>query len=469
MANQIYPSQVRGLGFSVVKSPEDSVIVQYSPSFASTRIVQTQNPIWHWTLLYDFLIDNPLKPTGHQAYTDLQTLLGFIAARRNNFDEFLFLDPDDNFVGPGVINQGWLPNFPFAFGAIIVVSGTAWQVSTAPQGARTGLTQPAFSSSPQTDGGLIWTSLGAAPALGWPNPAATLQLVTDGTFWYTPLQLLRGGQFYEDITDLASALTVYANGVVTTNYVLSVGPLSFSGFSSAGLYLKWNAMPTAPITASFNYYYRVHFEDTSQDFEKWANQWWTIGGDFGTKGKGEIKLASSRIPYNTAAGSFGTPSPPINFPVGATQLVVLYPTTIVLTQGTGFAVGTAGPNAYAKLTMPFVSIFAVSPQAVFGGWALPPFVPPSAVKAIYAYTTNTPVFPQPPQLLVNGQVNFTGGPQLFPFFGTPIEFGLTASGAGAVNFPFSSVQFVMNLAGSVPAHYNPPTGVIYTPRMYVYY
>lgn len=467
MSNQIFPSTVRGLGFSVLRAPEDAVIVQASPAFPTTRVVQSQNPIWHWNLLYDFLIDNPLKPTGKQTYTDLQTLLGFITARRNSYDEFLFLDPDDNFVGPGVITQGWLPNFPFAFGAIIVVAGNAWQVSIAPQGARSSLSQPAFSSSPQTDGGLTWVLLGTAPVAGWPNPQAQLQLVTDGTNFYSPLQLLRGGQFYEDITDLSGGLTVYANGVATTGYTLTPGPLSFSGFSSAGLYLNWGTVsPTAPITATFNYLYRVRFEDSSQDFEKWANQWWTVGGENGTKGKGEIKLITARLPSSASY----TPMPPIPFPVGATQMIMLYPTTLVLNQGTGTASGTAGPNAYCRLLMSVVGLGQVSPSAIFGGWNLPPSIPPSSVKAVYAYTTDFLVTQQAPQPLAFGGVNWPPGMvQNFPFFGTPVETGLTVSGAAAQTFPFNQTTFTMYLGASVPAHYTPPMGRVYAPRMIVFY
>lgn len=471
MSNQIYPGAVRGLGFTVTKSPQDAVIVEKTSSFLQTRIVQSLDPIWHWSLQYDVLIDNPLKPTAQSAYSDLQTLIGFVAARRNSYDDFLFLDADDNTVGPGVITQGWLPNWPFALGAIIIVSSTAWQVSASPTG-KSGMSQPAFSSSPQTDGGLTWTQLAAVPggAAGWPNPQAALQLFTDGTNWYSPLQINRGGQFYEDVTDLASAITVYANGTATTAYTLSAGSLAVPGFSSTGLYLNWGSTrPTAPITATFSYYFRVRFEDSTQDFEKWANQLWSVGGPEGMKGKGELKLTTARNPVTV--NGYGTPSPPINFPVGATKLVVLYPTIVSLKQGTGVAVGVAGPNAYAKLTMTSVGLFAVSPAATFSGFILPPFVPPGAVKAIYAYTTNTEIAAQSPFLLVQGLLLWTGNPsgQGIPFTGNPIEFGLSASGAGAINFPFSSLSWEMSISGSVPATYSPPTGWAYTPRIYVYY
>src|SRR5208282_3939186 len=114
-----------------------------------------------------------------------------------------------------------------------------------------GWTQPAgFSGAgPVTDGGATWTKLGVASSLypsGAPNPNAQLQLVTDGTYWYSPLQRNFGGQFLEDITDLnsiatlgGSTLNVYANGslqTLTTDYSVLGPGLGIPGYSFMGLY-----------------------------------------------------------------------------------------------------------------------------------------------------------------------------------------------------------------------------------------
>lgn len=397
MSNQVFPAAVRGLGFTVVKSPQDAVIVQQSPSFSQTRVVQNQNPVWKWSLLYDFLIDNPLKPNASLLYTDLRQMLGFITARRNSGEDFLFLDPDDNFCGPGVITQGWLPNYPFGFGSIIVVAGNAWQVSIAPAGAKSGYGQPSFVSSPQVDGGLTWTLLGAVPGAGWPNPQAQLQLVTDGTNFFVPIQINRAGQqFWEDIFDLAGGITVYGNGTVIpqSQYKLRFGGLSFSGFSSAGLYLDFtgSATPTAPITATFNYYYRTHFEADTQDFEKWANQWWTIGGSEGSKGKGELMLATSRAPV-IPGGTPAPPFPPLTFPNGATNALVIYPGAVTLAQGSalgvpntfyGVAEGAAGPGAWFFVQVRNQIPGSAGGQATFSGYA-DPGIPRDAIKGVYSY------------------------------------------------------------------------------------
>jgi hypothetical protein len=135
-----------------------------------------------------------------------------------------------------------------------------------------------------------------------------LQLVNDGAGnYYSPLQRNLGGQFFEDVTDLnplnGSGLVVKANGVTQTAGTCGVGGATFEllgpglaipGYSFAGMYLKWCAMPTAPITASFNFYFRVHFATDKQDFEKFVYNLWTIGGSEGKNGSGTLRLETSR-------------------------------------------------------------------------------------------------------------------------------------------------------------------------------
>jgi hypothetical protein len=310
MSNLVFPAGVRGLGFSVLKSAEDSVQVSDpSPNMFTTRILQSQNPFWHWELAYDFLIDNPLKPTAQQTYTDLKTMLGFFLARGASYDDFLFSDPDDNSVGPGLITAGWQARYPYSFGTIIIGAGHAQQVTNAPAGALSGYSAPAFSTGGGSvaDGDLTWHDLGAAVGgTAWPNPQAQLALVqdSDSLIWYSPLQRNMGGQFLEDITDLnpyvavpgTQTISVYDNGVLKnqlTDYTV-IGPgLAIPGKSYNGLVIQWAGTPTGPVTATFNFYFRVRFEMSRQAFEKWMNQWWGAGGD-GTSNSDPLKLCTAR-------------------------------------------------------------------------------------------------------------------------------------------------------------------------------
>jgi len=186
------------------------------------------------------LKNNPLDIAAGLTYTDYQTLLGFYLARQGQFDDFLLDDPDDDSVGPGLI-------------------------------------------------------------AGVPNPAAELQLIQDSVtgIWYSPVQRNVAGQFFEDITDLNGGIQVWANAVLQTgggvNFTLLGPGLAITGSSFYGMYLQWAAMPTGPISATFNFYFRVRFETDQQDFEKFMGQLWTIGGQGGKNGSGTLKMRTSRI------------------------------------------------------------------------------------------------------------------------------------------------------------------------------
>lgn len=283
MSNVVFPSAVRGLAYAVTRSYDFSTIVQSAPNKAEIRIQQIRNPVWRWELIYEFLKDNPNDIVSGLTYTDLRTLVGFGLARGGQADDFLFTDPDDN----AVTNQ-------------------------------------------------------------------QLSLVNDGVGnYYSPVQRDFGG-FLEDITDLNGSITVWANAALQTGTYTVGGPgLALPGSSYMGLYVKWNSPaawqashsyalnatildsaghlqkvttagtsgssaptwndsgstttdgsvtwtdqgynpgPATPITASFNFYFRVRFASDQMPLDKWANQWWTAGGPDAQNSEA-IKLVSSR-------------------------------------------------------------------------------------------------------------------------------------------------------------------------------
>jgi hypothetical protein len=239
VSNAVYPAAVRGLTWTVLKTGEFNTLVQDAPNKYEVRIAQSQNPIWHFALMYDYIYDQAYNIAPGLTYTDLRTLMGFFLARQGQFDDFLFDDPSDDSVGPAMVD-------------------------------------------------------------GSPNTQAELQVVTDGAGnWYSPLQRNMGGQFYEDVTDLnttSAPLTVYANGVLQpdSNYTVMGPGLAVPGASFMGLYLKWNAQPATPVTAQFNFYFRVRWESDEQDFEEFMYQLWTIGGSKSRNGSGQLKLMSAR-------------------------------------------------------------------------------------------------------------------------------------------------------------------------------
>lgn len=261
MSTPIWPSNIQGLAWTVVKSSDFRSLVQLSPAEDSVRIAQTYNPIWTWTLMYEFISDGfpALSPGSYAPYTDLRYFLGFILAAQGQFNDILFDD----------CPYGQLPGSP----------GSDDHVG------------PAMTSASPPE----------------PNTQAQLQLVSDGgspPIWYSPIQRNMGGLFYEDITDLNGAISVYANGVEKTegtDYTIigpgvAIAPATPPGYSWRGLVIKWASEPTPPITASFKFYFRVRLASDTTDFEQWMQELWTIGGENARNGTGTLKLTSSRPP-----------------------------------------------------------------------------------------------------------------------------------------------------------------------------
>ena len=294
-----YPSAIRGLAWPVMKSSKESTIVQIGPNGTTTRNPQWINPMWDWTLTYEYLKASPYDVQAIYApYTDYAVLQGFYLAMNGQANDFLFDDPTDDTVGPGV----WIPRTYFPAGAIII--DPAGHMQTTIQNGSTGLTAPTFDDSGGItaegsqrwqDGGLIGGALGQE-----------LSLVNDGAGnYYSPLQRNFGGQFLEDITDLNLSgipLTVWANNVIQNgsgsplNYGI-IGPgVAIPGYSFSGLVIAWTAMPTEPITASFQFFFRVRFDMDQLDFEEFLYQIWSLGGSGSKNGAGYLKLTSSRAP-----------------------------------------------------------------------------------------------------------------------------------------------------------------------------
>lgn len=307
MTLPIYPTTLRGITWPVMKSPTFDTVVVTAPNGYEWRVPNMQNPRWNWTLTYDYLKDNqsdivaPASP-----FTDYRYFQGFLLSLQGKYASFLFSDPSDNSAGantwqpplpPGLVGNFYPLNY-----IIIDPAGHAQKVTT-PGVAGTSL--PSFNDSGGTtaDGAVIWSDQGAFTG----STAQTIPLVTDGTNYYSPLQRNFGGQFSEDITDLnttVNPLRIWANGVLQnvgatctggTNYVLQPNPgLALPTASYMGLYVKWCAMPTAPITAAFNFYFRCRLESDSQDIEQFMQTVWTIGGSKSKNGQGYLKLMSAR-------------------------------------------------------------------------------------------------------------------------------------------------------------------------------
>ncbi len=265
MTLPVYPV-LPGLTYSVVKAPEFNTLIMAAPNAYEVRIAQSINPVWHYELTYEFLHDFPWQT--FTTVSELRTLMGFYNWQGGCGGSFLLDDPTDNSVGPA-LTDALDPNVPLA----------------------------------------------------------QLSIVNDGAGnYFSPIQRTLDGNFYEDITDLNGVIEVYANGVLQvegTDYSIEGPGLALPSGSYMGMYLAWTAFPAAPITAQFNFYFRVRFEEDKQPFEEFFSGYWSSAvklktarptsgtfvpatEDSGGGGGDVSSYASNEIPAGTIDGTNDT-------------------------------------------------------------------------------------------------------------------------------------------------------------------
>lgn len=280
MSLSVFPV-LPGLTYTVLKTPSFNTLVQSAPNDYEVRIQQTINPIWSFTLIYDFLHD--FFWGTWTTVSELRTLMGFFNQMGGNAGSFLLTDPDDYSVGPALSTIAWVANNIYPLGYGILDSANHWQkVTTA---GTSGGTIPTFnhSGSTTTDGGVTWTDQGVYSG-GFPNTfLAGLSLVTDGLGnWFSPIQRTLNGVFYEDITDLNGSIAVYLNGALQNpgspdfSYTIAGPGLATPTQSYMGMYIAWPTNFTTWI-ASHAYATNAEIIDAAGHIQKA-----TTGGTSGT-------------------------------------------------------------------------------------------------------------------------------------------------------------------------------------------
>jgi hypothetical protein len=311
----IFPT-LPGLTYTMLKTSNFNTLVQGSPNSYEVRIQQTINPVWSFSLIFDFLHD--FFWGGFTAVSELRTLMGFYNQMGGRAQSFLYLDSDDSNVGPALSTAVWTANTSYLLGQGILDAANHWQIVTT--AGTSGATIPTFNDSGgNTNEGptLVWHDNGHYSASGFPNTfLAGLSIVQNsaGDF-FSPIQRTLNGYFFEDVTDLNGSIAVYDNGVLQTvggpglgDYTIGGPGLATPTQSYMGLYIQWNDEPDGPVTVAFNFYFRVRFDGDAQDFEKWAGTGsaqgfppagqggglWTIGGSESQNGSGTLKLTTAR-------------------------------------------------------------------------------------------------------------------------------------------------------------------------------
>ncbi|MGC2695030.1 MAG: DUF2460 domain-containing protein, partial [Candidatus Angelobacter sp.] len=92
MSNLLFP-KIRGLAWNITKTPTFSTEIQESVAGREVRLQNFQNPIWEYTLAYEYLLNDP-KVRDENEQTPLETIVGFFLARGGQFDDFLLNESD---------------------------------------------------------------------------------------------------------------------------------------------------------------------------------------------------------------------------------------------------------------------------------------------------------------------------------------------------------------------------------------
>jgi uncharacterized protein (TIGR02217 family) len=87
MSNILFP-KIKGLAWDIVMNPTFSTEIQESLAGREVRIQNFQNPIWEFTLHYEYLLNDP-RFRDENEQTPLEALAGFFLARGGQFDDFL--------------------------------------------------------------------------------------------------------------------------------------------------------------------------------------------------------------------------------------------------------------------------------------------------------------------------------------------------------------------------------------------
>jgi uncharacterized protein (TIGR02217 family) len=87
VSNAVFPT-LAGLAFNIGRSPVWSTQVADSASGRQYTLSKRLYPLWHFKLPFEVL-----RAAG--GWTEWQTLVGFINARRGRYDDFLYQDPRD--------------------------------------------------------------------------------------------------------------------------------------------------------------------------------------------------------------------------------------------------------------------------------------------------------------------------------------------------------------------------------------
>lgn len=101
MSNEVFPSNLPGITWSITKTPRYSTRKQSAMSGYEVRVSRRALPMWDFKLSYEYL--NGQRVAG---VSELEQLVGLFLRHRGSWDSFLFTDFSDNNVTDQLIGVG---------------------------------------------------------------------------------------------------------------------------------------------------------------------------------------------------------------------------------------------------------------------------------------------------------------------------------------------------------------------------
>lgn len=250
-----------GLTYSVHKKPQFKTKVAESAAGNEVRLSLMEYPRWDFEFTYEFLEDRS------GAESSLKTIMGFFLSRRGSYDTFLVKDPDDYEVTLGECgtSDGLTLEFPLCrtLGGFVEKVGqldTANSLtvyvrrpydSTIPNTGPFTITVPDsayfFEDNGVVKGGVAMTKVVGAPAAGQYSVAA-------GVYTFNGAD---------------------NNDPVTISYTYTVSSSDYD-VVMPNLIEFHSAPPVGTVLASFQFFFACRFTDDQQDFEKFADQLWSL-------------------------------------------------------------------------------------------------------------------------------------------------------------------------------------------------
>lgn len=301
MSNTVYPNNILGLSFGVVRSPEWNTGFQRALSGKQSTIAYQVYPFVHFELDYELLRDDI-------STSDLKALVGLLNSLQGRYDTFLFQDPDFNAVTAQSFGTGDGTTASFQLVAtygnaggpsyneiIQALNGSATVYVNGVQEYAAARTAPGLPTLSQVSGGtlaartryvkLTYLSANGETAASSENSFAIsannlLHVANPGaqtgcTQYNVYAGTAAGAEKFQATVNIGTGWTEPTGGITTTGAAPPVSNTTGWGVGTTGL-VTFNGAPVngAALTWTGGFYYRCRFDEDSFEWTKFLNQWW---------------------------------------------------------------------------------------------------------------------------------------------------------------------------------------------------